>query len=72
MSNRFNPHLNTFSRQYSYFVPVTRLQQMGVTLDKSLFESSLAVLTGTHFMKNYAGPVRHRNKNLRQFYVRTM
>ena len=45
---------------------------MGVRLDKSLFESSLAVLTGTHFMKNYAGSVRHRNKNLRQFYVRTM
>lgn len=72
VSNRFNPHLFTFARQYSYFLPVSRLRRMGVHLDQTLFEKSLQELTGTHYMKNYSGSVRHRNKGLRQFYVRTV
>ena len=72
VSNRFNPHLFTFARQYSYFLPISRLKRMGMHLDKTLFEKSLQELTGTHYMKNYSGSVRHRNKGLRQFYVRTV
>lgn len=72
VSNRFNPHLFTFARQYSYFLPVSRLKQLGVSLDRSLFEQSLKELTGTHYLKNYSGSVRNRNKHLRQFYVRTV
>ena len=72
ISNHFNPHLNTFARQYSYLLPVTDLKRLGVDLDRTLFEKSLQVFQGTHYMKNYSGSIRHWNKSLRQFYVRTM
>ena len=72
ISNHFNPHLNTFSRQYSYLLPVTDLKRLGVDLNRILFEKSLQVFQGTHYMKNYSGSIRHWNKSLRQFYVRTM
>ncbi|KAK8831821.1 hypothetical protein WA577_001879, partial [Blastocystis sp. JDR] len=72
VSNGFNPHLNSYSRIYSYYLPLSTLSHVGIRIDTKQLESSLRLFQGTHYMKNYTGSIRHRNKNLRQFYLRTI
>ena len=72
VSKSFHPHLNTHMRMYSYYLPIDYLRQLGVSVDVSLFQEALNCFLGTHWMKNYSGSVHHRNKNLHQFYYRTI
>lgn len=68
---------------YSNHSASSRCIELGVHIDAAKFQKALSVFLGTHSMKNYSGSIQythsfipflfsHRNKNLSQFYLRTM
>ena len=70
VSNGFNPHLNSFSRKYLYYLPIDLyhcifflviilfILAMNVPIDESLFIHTIQQFQGTHSMKNYTGSIQ--------------
>ena len=68
-SKSFNPHLNTHTRTYSYYLPIDQYQsshycpnrsiELGVHIDTAKFQKALSVFLGTHSMKNYSGSIQY-------------
>ena len=69
VSKSFNPHLNTHTRTYSYYLPLdqyqsshyapSRIIELGVHIDTAKFQKALSVFLGTHSMKNYSGSIQY-------------